>query len=175
MKLHGRYYILLGLALTCLACADHKASGPVGHLPTPDKTQSPLPAADLSFLTDIRKIIVQTAVESIGTPYRWGGHTPGRGFDCSGLVAYTHQNAGIQVPRTAHAQFSQGRKIPKHQLVPGDLVFFAVPEKKNGFHVGIYTGSSWFIHAPGRGRQVMHSHLDNTYFKKNYTGARSYL
>ncbi len=177
MKPKSRYYLLLILALTCLACADHKAAGPTGPLqthPGTDRPESKIPAPDLSFLSDTRKIIVTKAMESIGTPYHWGGHTPDPGFDCSGLVFYTHQIAGIQVPRTAASLFSHGRKILRHQLVPGDLVFFAAPKKKASIHVGIYTGGSWFIHAPGQGRQVTGSRLSNPYFQKNYAGARSW-
>ncbi|MFO7914043.1 MAG: C40 family peptidase [Desulfotignum sp.] len=178
MKPESRYCLLLILALTCLACADHKPAGPGGSLqphPETDPPESKIPAPDLSFLSDTRKIIVTKAMESIGTPYHWGGHTPEPGFDCSGLVFFTHQIAGIQVPRTAASQFSQGRKILKHQLVPGDLVFFVAPDKKTSIHVGIYTGGSWFIHAPGQGRQVSGSRLSNPYFEKNFAGARSWL
>jgi murein DD-endopeptidase len=178
MKSESRYCLLLILALTCLACADHKPAGPAGPLQPHTETDPPeskIPAPDLSFLSDTRKIIVTKAMESIGAPYHWGGHTPEPGFDCSGLVFFTHQIAGIQVPRTAASQFSQGRKILKHQLIPGDLVFFVAPDKKTSIHVGIYTGGSWFIHAPGRGRLVSGSRLSNPYFEKNFAGARSWL
>ncbi|MCA1793054.1 MAG: C40 family peptidase [Desulfobacteraceae bacterium] len=165
IKQNRALFLLIFLALTCLACAGRSSREPA----------APLSAADLSVLTDTRRTIVQNAVESIGTPYHWGGHTPGRGFDCSGLVFYTHKIAGIQVPRTTRHQFKQGKKIPRYQLVPADLVFFLIPDKKTAFHVGIYVGENQFIHSPGRGKQVIRSHLDNPYFKKNYAGARSFL
>lgn len=156
-------YFLTVLAMTCLACAG-RSSPP-----------SPIADIDLSVLPPPRRIIVHTAIESLGTPYRWGGHTPGQGFDCSGLVLYAYQAAGIPVPRTARQQFRQGRRINRHHLLPGDLVFFTIPDKKNNFHVGIYAGGHRFIHAPGRGRPVTVNDLRNPYFRQTYTGARSYL
>ena len=44
--------------------------------------------------------IAATAQQMLGAPYRYGGDTP-NGFDCSGLVRYTHASAGIDAPRTA--------------------------------------------------------------------------
>ena len=45
------------------------------------------------------------AQSRIGTPYRYGGSGP-EAFDCSGLVAYAHEQAGVTVPRTAAQQYA---------------------------------------------------------------------
>ena len=34
--------------------------------------------------------VVKRALQAVGTPYRWGGTTPGKGLDCSGLVKYAY-------------------------------------------------------------------------------------
>jgi cell wall-associated NlpC family hydrolase len=162
---HFRYGLLVVLALICSACAGR----------TPPEPAAPVTAPDPSDLTPTRRIIVQAAMESMGAPYRWGGHTPEQGFDCSGLVVYAYQTAGLPLPRTAREQFQQGKQINRRQLLPGDLVFFNIPRKRTDFHVGIYTGSNRFIHAPGRKRQVIRSDLDNPYFHNNYAGARSFF
>ena len=58
----------------------------------------------------------------VGIPYRWGGTSPGEGFDCSGLVVYVYRRLGVWLPRTAAEQFSVGRPVSLRALRPGDLV-----------------------------------------------------
>ncbi len=93
-------------------------------------------------------IAVDWALAQVGTPYLWGGETPGVGFDCSGLVQAAYEAAGITLPRTAQAQYDATSKLaPDDPLEPGDLVFFG-GEPSNVEHVGIYVGM-------GGGRAVM--------------------
>ena len=124
---------------------------------------------------DRRKIIVHNAIKSLGIPYKWGGQSPKTGFDCSGLIVYTHQRADIIVPRTAKAQFDNEKFLSKQDLQPADLVFFKTPSGNKVVHVGIYIGEGVFVHAPGKNRQVTYGYLRNPYFKKHYIGSRSYL
>ncbi len=124
---------------------------------------------------DQRKIIVHNAIASLGVPYTWGGQSPKTGFDCSGLIVYTHQKADIIVPRTAKAQFDSGNFLSKKNLQQADLVFFKNPKETKALHAGIYIGDGVFVHAPGKGRQVTYGYMNNPYFKKHYIGARSYL
>jgi len=159
--------VVIFMAATILGCSSPKPSAPVTH-PVP-QIQS------LTDLTGTRHTIVSHAVDSIGAPYTWGGTSPSTGFDCSGLVTYTHSRAGIATPRTAKALFTMGRPLPLNRIQPGDLVFFNAPDKNNSYHVGIYIGKNIFIHAPGRGRKVRQTTLDNPYFRQYFVGARSFL
>jgi cell wall-associated NlpC family hydrolase len=91
---------------------------------------------------------VALARKQLGTPYRWGGASPG-GFDCSGLVSWVYGRLGVELPHNAAAQFSAGRPVKPSKLRPGDLVFF------HGLgHMGIYIGRGKMIHAPQSGRRV---------------------
>lgn len=52
--------------------------------------------------------VVSEANKYLGTPYVWGGSSPS-GFDCSGLVYYALNEAGINVPRTTAQGYKDTR------------------------------------------------------------------
>jgi cell wall-associated NlpC family hydrolase len=109
--------------------------------------------------------VVGIAMQYLGTPYVYGGSSPG-GFDCSGLVMYVFNQIGVSLPHNAAAQYGYGMPVSRDQLQAGDLVFF------NGLgHVGIYIGGGQFIHAPHTGDVVKISSLTGWY-SSTYVGAR---
>ena len=65
--------------------------------------------------------IVDKARTAVGTPYSWGGSSLS-GMDCSGLVNFAYEAAGIDVPRTSGQIEAQGRSISQSEAQPGDLV-----------------------------------------------------
>ena len=101
----------------------------------------------------------------IGVRYRWGGASP-RGFDCSGLVQYVYGRLGVELPRVTYAQWRAGRHVARHDLRPGDLVFF-----HHLGHVGIYVGHGWFLHAPHTGVRVHASQMSSGWYDRHYDGA----
>jgi len=123
----------------------------------------------------IRHQIVKSAKQYIGVPYRWGGQSSDTGFDCSGLTMVVYHLNGLDLPRSSSQQWKAGRPVKRSQLARGDLVFFATKGGTRVSHVGIYTGSGNFLHAPRRGRKITISSLSSTYYKTRYLGARSYL
>ena len=94
------------------------------------------------------------AAGQLGVPYRWGGETPGAGFDCSGLVQAAYRAAGVLLPRVAQTQFDAGPRVPAGSAwAPGDLVFFGTSPRAVT-HVGIYLGAGEMLDAPDTGEVV---------------------
>lgn len=118
------------------------------------------------------KTMAATAMKFLGVKYRYGGDGPRQGFDCSGLVAYAAEKSlGLKLPRTAHDQAQQGISIGRNELRRGDLVFFNTLGRRFS-HVGIYLGDHKFVHSPRAGAQIRVDSMDETYWRKRYTGAR---
>ncbi|MFZ5968430.1 MAG: NlpC/P60 family protein [Bacillota bacterium] len=119
-----------------------------------------------------RQQIVDTAMQYIGVPYKWGGTSPS-GFDSSGFVWYVFKQNGIQLPRVSFDIFKAGKSISKEELLPGDLVFFE-GYRPGPSHGTIYIGEGKFIHSPSTGKTVLISELDDTYYWKSrfYSGLR---
>ena len=112
--------------------------------------------------------IAALAEQMVGVPYVYGGRSP-RGFDCSGLVYYAHQQIGLSVPRTAAAQQRSSRPVRLDDAQPGDLLFFRETRKVS--HVAIYVGGNRFIHEPSSGRRVSYASLEQEYYRRHFSGA----
>jgi len=128
-----------------------------------------------SGLDSVRLEIVTRAQSFLGLPYKWGGYTPEKGFDCSGLTMAVYDLVGLHLPRTSLAQFRSGTPVSKDNLDRGDLVFFLGQNKNRISHVGIYTGDGKFIHAPGKNKIIQVDSLSSQYFRNRFAGARTYL
>jgi hypothetical protein len=98
--------------------------------------------------------IVATALNAMGTPYRWGGDGS-NGYDCSGLIQFAYAEHGIPLPRISRDQAAAGRDAGHDvdQLVPGDILGFSV-EGERVTHVGLYIGSGRFIHSASSGVRI---------------------
>ncbi|AIN60711.1 peptidase P60 [Pseudomonas soli] len=120
--------------------------------------------------------VLSRAVNVLGTPYRWGGSSPKKGFDCSGLVKYAFNDvADVDLPRTSNAMArGQGVKVAKSDLKPGDLIFFNIKSRRVN-HVAIYLGNDRFIHAPRTGKRVSIDSLEKPYWQKHYVVAKRVL
>ncbi|HEY7197505.1 MAG TPA: NlpC/P60 family protein [Gaiellaceae bacterium] len=162
-----RQAILAAQARARLAATRSEASQPQALQYTPPTDYSspsayaaPVPASQYGGAVGV-------AMQYLGTPYVWGGASPG-GFDCSGFVMYVYSQLGVSVPHNAAMQYNTvGTYVPRDQLEPGDLVFF------DGLgHVGIYIGGDQFIHSPHTGDVVKISSLSDSWYAATYVGAK---
>lgn len=90
-------------------------------------------------LTQEQKVL-RVAKAQVGKPYRWGSGGPSS-FDCSGLVQYSYRVAtGRNLPHQSTAIKNTGKRIPRSQAKPGDLVW-------TPGHIAIYAGGGRVVEA----------------------------
>ncbi|MFG3617997.1 MULTISPECIES: C40 family peptidase [Nocardia] len=83
---------------------------------------------------------VRSAIGAVGTPYVWGGNSPGAGLDCSGLTKYAYGEAGVDLPRLACDQGNGATPVSAGDLMPGDLAIW------DG-HVAMVIGNGQLVEA----------------------------
>lgn len=120
--------------------------------------------------------IVRTALDAIGTPYRWGG-TAENGFDCSGLVQWAYAQHGVRLPRMSRDQASSGVLVTPvlDALQPGDILLFAAQPGSGVSHVGMYVGGEAFIHSSSTGVKLSRLNVadpDGGWWVARWVGAR---
>lgn len=186
-----RRLLLPGACVVLAAVAGplHAQAAPAAG--TPDQVELPSPAAApfataiptrrtapfatlSASATDMRDSIVALARAQLGRRYVFGGTTPEKGFDCSGLIRYITAALKLDVPRTAAQQSRVGLAVAKDptRLRPGDLLTFGNGKKVE--HIGIYVGDGKFIHASTKAGRVVESRLDRPRYKgvKPWQGVR---
>jgi peptidoglycan DL-endopeptidase CwlO len=104
----------------------------------------------------VASTVIQAALSRIGSPYSWGAAGPGA-FDCSGLVMWSFQQAGISLPHSSQALAAGGQPVSRDQMEPGDLVTYY----SDASHVGIYIGDGMMVHASTYGTPVRVAPVDN--------------
>ncbi|MBP3087985.1 hydrolase [Corynebacterium sp. sy017] len=106
--------------------------------------------------SETAKAAVAAAMSKQGAPYSWGAIGPDA-FDCSGLIYWSYQQAGLTVPRTSQAQMAAGTPVSREELQPGDVVGYY----PGATHVGMYIGDGMLIHASDYGIPVQVVSVDS--------------
>lgn len=117
---------------------------------------------DSKFNAEIAQKIIAAAMSKLGYPYIWGKSFDGKsGGDCSGLVYYVLNQAGINIDRTSangYYNHFKNNQVPRSEMQPGDLIFW----HKNGgrpdryvHHVGIYIGDGKIIDASSNAGKIV--------------------
>ncbi|WP_433193498.1 C40 family peptidase [Nocardia sp. CA-107356] len=109
---------------------------------------APAPLPFMAPKKSVGDIALDAAMSKLGAPYVYGAAGP-NAFDCSGLVKWSYQQAGLELPRTSGEQLAAGAPISLDDLQPGDLVSFY-----GGGHSGLYAGDGNVVHASTSGTPV---------------------
>jgi cell wall-associated NlpC family hydrolase len=99
---------------------------------------------------------VQAALTRIGDPYVWAAAGP-NAFDCSGLVMWAFQQAGVFLPHSSQALAAGGQPVSMDQMQPGDVVTYY----SDASHVGLYVGGGMMVHASTYGVPVAVAPVNN--------------
>lgn len=97
--------------------------------------------------------IANYALSKQGSRYYWGAQGPTY-FDCSGLVYWAHNQAGVKIGRTTAAGYAgSGKSVSYSNLQIGDVITFNYG--RGVAHIGIYIGSGRMVHASGKGSETV--------------------
>src|SRR5919106_1273191 len=159
-------FALVALALILAASTTGGVRGSVADaLALTSHPEGRAPAAAPRHLS-VPERAATLALRMVGTPYRWGGESPG-GFDCSGLVRWAYGRVGVDLPHNSNALYSVGRVVSPAKLETGDVLFFT------GLgHVGLYLGGGRMVHAPYSGTSVEIVNLAASHYGARLIGAR---
>lgn len=137
------------------------SSAPSQVAPTP--TPTPTTFDETQFVTIAKSLM--------GIPYVWGGSSLS-GFDCSGLIYYVANHAGLSIGRYSAAGY-YSRSYYVDTPKPGDLVFFENTYKSGVSHMGIYIGENQFIHADEK-HGISIANLSNPYYTTHLDGIKRF-
>jgi hypothetical protein len=140
-------------------------------------------------------VAAQEALSKIGATYSQGGHlasdpvdsagvslprTGPDSFDCSGLVKWAYEQAGVDVGWTTAQQVNEGQRINCTLFdlngasttcwAPGDLAFL---QYNGGQHVSIYVGDGLFADAYNGSTGVMlHDVSQDSFYQSHFWQSR---
>ncbi len=130
-------------------------------------------SADFAMIDDM----LNYARKFMGVRYVRGGRSP-KGFDCSGFTSYVYSQFGYSLSPSSSTQYTQGKKVSRDEIQPGDLLFFTGRAARSGRvgHVAIavdadpVSGEITFIHAARTGIKI--DKITAPYYASRYLGAR---
>ncbi|MBP3894328.1 MAG: C40 family peptidase [Atopobiaceae bacterium] len=134
------------------------------YVPTPAPTQTY--TRPVSNLGSGVGAAIEYAKSQLGVSYSWGGNAIAyTEFDCSGLVWWSFQQAGISIPRGQRLSngysssmigwclSNGGWTTSQANLQAGDLMFWGSSVESTG-HVGLCIGNGQMIHSNWNGVEI---------------------
>jgi cell wall-associated NlpC family hydrolase len=125
--------------------------GTIADVPDPSGCGS----GSASLPVGVARTAIDAALKEVGKPYVWGAEGPDT-YDCSGLMQWAYNLAGINLPRVSRDQFRAGGHVPVREAQPGDLMFYATDrsDPTTIHHVFLYMGDGQMVEAPYSGQNV---------------------
>ncbi len=112
---------------------------------------------------ELRKAIIEYAMQFLGDKYVHGGQSLKTGTDCSGFTMYVLAEFGYSISRTPQGQYtSAGRKISYSEIQPGDIICYSGNGGKSCTHVAFYIGDGKILHAANKRDGVKISSATNS-------------
>ncbi len=115
-----------------------------------------LPNAALPGPSSTGAVAVRAALTRLGDPYVWAAAGPDA-FDCSGLVVWAFQQAGMSLPHSSQMLATGGQSVSLRQMQPGDVITYY----SDASHVGLYVGNGKIVHASTYGVPVAVAAVDH--------------
>lgn len=115
-----------------------------------------LPTAALPAPSSAGAAAVRAALTRLGDPYVWAAAGPDA-FDCSGLVVWAFQQAGVSLPHSSQMLAAGGRPVSLRQMQPGDVITYY----SDASHVALYVGNGKIVHASTYGVPVAVAAMDH--------------
>nr|NLD40154.1 SH3 domain-containing protein [Actinomycetales bacterium] len=134
---------------TKLGAAPERPAAPAPAASSSGSSSSAAAPAASTGSSSFGNSVVAIARQYTGTPYVYGGKSPG-GFDCSGFTSYVYAQMGVSIPSSSSGQYGVGRQVSASEAQPGDLIWWPG-------HVGIYTGNGNHIAARSPGTALHES------------------
>ena len=112
---------------------------------------------------ELRKAIIEYAMQFLGDKYVHGGQSLKTGTDCSGFTMYVLREFGFSISRTPQGQYKNaGRKISYSEIQPGDIICYSNNGGKSCTHVAFYIGDGKILHAANKRDGVKISSATNS-------------
>lgn len=120
-----------------------------------EQTTEVISAANTSN-EELRKEIVNYAMQYVGNKYVSGGSSLASGTDCSGFTCFIYADFGYSISRTPKGQYSgAGRSIDYSEIQPGDIICYSSNGGKSCTHVALYIGDGQIVHAANSRKGVI--------------------
>lgn len=106
------------------------------------------PSTTYSTSVELRKAIIDYAMQFLGNRYINGGQSLTTGTDCSGFTMYVLAEFGYSISRTPQGQYTgAGRAISYSEIQPGDIICYSDNGGVSCTHVAFYIGNGQILHA----------------------------